>query len=175
MPEPSALLPCGQDPDDLADQAWDDHGRDLDTHQRSCPHCRRRLRRHRHARALVTDLRTVRVRAPTGFVHRVMERVRLDDADDVAIHVGRTGSTSVSATVVELVATVAAHDVAGVATVRHVAAGGEALRMTVTVDLHRPIPDTLAALRTTVSRTVLALVGVTVGAIDVIVRDVVAS
>lgn len=173
MPESSpAPLPCGHDPDQLVDQVWEGHGRDLTEHQQSCPHCRERLARHRRAHALVTDLAKVRVQAPTGFAHRVMERVRNDDADEVAIHVGRTGTTSVSALVVELVATVAAHDVAGVTTVREIAAAGEALRMAVTVDLHRPIPDTVAELRATVSRTLRRLVGVAVRRIDVTVRDV---
>lgn len=176
MPESSpAPLPCGQDPDHLADQVWDGRGRDLSDHQQSCPHCQQRLRRHRHAHALVTDLRMVRVHAPTGFAHRVMDRVRRDDADEVAIHMGRTGTTSVSATVVELVATVAAHDVPGIVRVRDVGAGGLTLRMTVTVDLDRPIPDTVAALRADVARTLLRLAGVTVEAIDVTVRDVVES
>lgn len=176
MPEsPPVPLPCRQDPDDLVDQVWEGHGRDLTEHQRFCPHCQQRLRRHRRAHALVTDLRRVRIQAPTGFVHLVMDRVRRDDGDEVAIHVGRIGTTSVSATVVELVATVAAHDVPGIVQVRNVGARGATLRMTVTVDLDRPIPATIAALRAAVARTLLRLVGVTIEAIDVTVRDVVES
>ncbi len=174
MAEPSPVpLPCGRDPDELVDQVWDGRGHDLDDHQRSCPHCRARLRRHQHAHALVTDLSRVRVQAPTGFVHRVMQRVRDGDATDVPIHVGRTGTTSVSATVVELLATVAAHDVRGITAVRGVVAGDGALTMAVTVDVHRPVPDTVAAVRHHVAHSVERLAGLTVGSIDITVRDVV--
>jgi hypothetical protein len=107
----SPVLPCGQPLERFFGEidVGPDHLDGFEGHDRSsCRHCRAAARRRDQLDAVTEELRLVPLRAPPGFVHSVLDRIRATDQPTVkAVRIAVTpgafplpqdgpGSTSVS-------------------------------------------------------------------------------
>lgn len=170
MPDSSpARLPCDTDLDDLVAQVIEGRADQRTRHQQTCPHCQRRLDQLTTAWRHIDHLHRVRIHAPAGFVHRVMTRVRRDPRNGVVLHHSGPGSTTVATTVLELLATLAAHRIDDVITVHdvHVTPAPEVVILDITIAWDRPIIDLADRVRADVFDTTRATAGVTLAGVDV--------
>lgn len=170
-----AELPCGRAVTDLLDQVAEGRGDERDEHQRSCSHCAERLDALSATWARVTRLGDDVVSAPSGFVERVMDRVRSDRPGALVLddRAGTLGTSRVATDVLALLGSVAAYGVAGVAGVRSALADLDAatMRLDIAVTPRRPPLEVAADVRDAVIAEVERATALRLRAVDVHVSD----
>lgn len=187
-PTDDERLPCGAAVDELLDQVADRRPPTDPEHQAGCVHCRAAVAELSAMWAPMRDLADERVRAPTGLLDAVMDRVRRLASDAWhAVLESERGVTRIAAWVVAAIARLAAARIPGVSYVFGHAggsAGGSDGASTVGVAGRRAVidlelvasygpalPELAQRVRALVAREVTAMTGLEVTEVNVAVAD----
>lgn len=115
LDDDTGSLACGENIDELLEQAADGRADQLTEHQRTCPHCRAALREFARLWQPVHDLASTRVDLPAAVRTAVAERVRQLVADVwYTLQLTDGGVLRIAARVVAVTAREAARTVPGV-------------------------------------------------------------
>jgi uncharacterized alkaline shock family protein YloU len=113
--EPSGTLACGEDVDELIEQAADGRAAQLTEHQQQCPHCQAALREFSQIWAPVRIVAAEPVRLPAGVRSAVLRQIRKLTADAwYTLEIADGGVIRIAARVVARIARDAARQVPGV-------------------------------------------------------------
>lgn len=168
-------LPCGADLEALVLQVFDsDPPRDAG-HQAGCPHCQAALERLGAVHGTIGRLAAEPVAAPPDLVRQVMHRLRQDE-NAVLVAADERGIVTVSERIVTQVAVRAARAVpevtfASVKLTEGIIASPLRLSVRLVVAFGPSLHDVSDAARTRIRAAVAELVGVPVGAVDVVIDD----
>lgn len=157
--------------DELVGQVAERRAHDLTAHQRSCAGCRARLVDLADLWSGVDAVGAEDVEVPAGLPDRVIARLRGRNHVDVVIdEVG--GRTTVSSTVLTLIATSAIVHVPGLVRVHDVDVRPDGVALEVTLDLRRPLHDVAEAIRAAAADEWWRLTGMVPPGLDIHVRAV---
>ncbi|MDA0562906.1 Asp23/Gls24 family envelope stress response protein [Streptomonospora sp. S1-112] len=174
-PVSGGMLPCGTDPQELAEHLAAGEPTD---HERACPHCRAAAAETAPLLAARDRLAGERVTAPPRLLDDVMAAVRADPRSRRAYRLPgeEAGTTRVRRRVAAALLRTAAERVPGVRHVRvrdlREEADGMAVEVAAALDAGAPIPETARALREAVRRAGREGLGWEVAVVDIEVADV---
>lgn len=157
--------------DELVEQVAERRAHELTAHQRSCAACRARLADLADLWHGVDAVGAEDVETPAGLPDRVISRPHGRNHVDVVIdEIG--GRTTVSSTVLSLIATSAIVHVPGLVRVHSVDVRADAFALAVTLNLQRPLHDVADAIRAAAAAELWRLTGIVPPPLDIHVRAV---